>query len=551
MYRQFIRSSLTNFSTSPKKALEKAGPDANLMIYANVEALRKIQALNFRPENKQERLAWELVGLDVIQALSYSSSIKGKDFRDVFYVDIPAAARKGLLALFDGKELAADALAAAPKNSVAALALNISLEKLIDNLLALVAITPRAIAHASSSAGGGAGNFPRAHSDIPKDINALMAEKGLALNIDLRQELMNALTGQVVLSVNIPARHPKVAVGFPQPLLILKIKNVQALQNALKALRNACPNTVEFTDMRDGDNEIVVARQETVFGNNPAQIAYTIDKNDLIVSLYPLALREELHRRATPTNSLTEDLNYKAARSQLTGTPRALMYLDTAAIIVAVYDSLIPVWQMAPRDPRVNIAMLPTAALFMQNLSGNIGGLNTDANGITIERYSPISMTLVSPIAAGLILPVLTHSRESAQRTASMSNLRQFSFACTIYTDVPANGGKFPEDLTALLPDYIMDVRVFRNPRFSDQPVGYIYVAGSTPKDATNILAYENVPISQAHQGRSILCVAGNVEFVDDVQFKQRLDETKKQIEAAGGKFKLMPIDFTQIKAAP
>src|SRR6185436_2756247 len=105
-------------------------------------------------------------------------------------------------------------------------------------------------------------------------------------------------TGQGIFSVSMAAKHPKLAVGFPQPLLSLGIKDMTAFKSLVGALRNAAKDNFEFSELSVGDNEIVTMRERFTQGREPGQLAYTIDKKDVIVSLYPLAIREELNRRA-------------------------------------------------------------------------------------------------------------------------------------------------------------------------------------------------------------------------------------------------------------
>lgn len=368
-----------------KKALEKAGPDCDVLAFVNLESLLKNPILDIKPRNDAEKAGWDAAGLKSIRAFSYCSGVKGKGIREAFFIDVPAADRKGILGLVEDEGLDAAALCAAPRNSIFATAFKVTPEKLFEKVLDIATT-----------------QVPNAREQV--NTFALMA--GQQLNLDIKKEVFNALSGQAVFSISIPARSSKLAIGFPQPLLIIGIKDVPALKNTLSALRKAVQDNLTFSELSDGEHELVVAREKFPQGPQAGQIAYTVDKNDLIVSLYPMALREELRRRAGGGNpnlagSLADDPDFVAARANLTGKPQALAYIDTGALATAAYSVLIPVAQLAPRPPEVDLNALPTPDVIFQNLGGTVFDFGSDADGIMAEGYSPTgSFSLMAPAIA-------------------------------------------------------------------------------------------------------------------------------------------------------
>src|SRR6187399_2901197 len=100
----------------------------------------------------------------------------------------------------------------------------------------------------------------------------------------------------------------------------------------------------------EGGKTIVVARQKEFAADGIHQFCFTVDGDDLLFSIYPLALREEIKRRAGKGGRLDDDPDFNLARANTTGQPHAMMYLDTAALATAAYDVLIPIAQVQARD---------------------------------------------------------------------------------------------------------------------------------------------------------------------------------------------------------
>ncbi|HYF47973.1 MAG TPA: hypothetical protein VEJ63_01105 [Planctomycetota bacterium] len=428
------------------KTVKKAGDNTDLLLYLNVAELLKNPLLNLKPENENDRLAWNALGLEGINSVSYALEVQGKSLREVAYVDAPAAMRKGVLALMDGEQLDPQALAAAPRNSVFAMAWQLTPDKIVEKLIALASF-----------------ENPNAKADF----DAWLGAQGNAIGVDLKKDLFAALTGQSVLSVSMQPHHPKLGVAFPQVVLSVGIKDVAALKNLLKGLRDAVKEKVEVTDTLLPDREIVTARQRFADGRNPAQISYCIDQNDLLVSLYPLALRDELNRRAQmrqPTGadarplagSLVDDPDFKTASGKLSGKPGAMIYADTGAIAVALYDTLIPVAQLAPRDNKVDLNALPTSDVLMQNLGGTVFGLNADADGVVAEGYSP---TGVVSFMSMLVPAALQERRQQMRARAAQARDRQQETLNVVSQALQAyakdNNGDYPAAVTDLKGKYL------------------------------------------------------------------------------------------------
>jgi hypothetical protein len=171
---------------------------------------------------------------------------------------------------------------------------------------------------------------------------------------------------------------------------------------------------------------------------------------------------------------------------------------------------------------------------------GRLGGRGLAIAGVAVGT---VGLLLVLAMAA-LLLPVLARAREQARRASSANNLANMVKCCHLYADATPNLGRFPDDPTVLYTGYVKDWRVFKNPRFPEEDVGYIYLPGSTPEDARNVIFYENVPEGRAKEGRNVAIAAGRVDWVTDQEFQAALSSTRQALE---GKVTPIPISISKI----
>jgi prepilin-type processing-associated H-X9-DG protein len=168
--------------------------------------------------------------------------------------------------------------------------------------------------------------------------------------------------------------------------------------------------------------------------------------------------------------------------------------------------------------------------------------------GLRNTGSSPLVMIGVTSVGAGLLLPVLARAREQARRASSANNLSNMVKCCHLYADAAANNGKFPKDAAELYPDYLRDIRVFKNPRFADADIGYVYVPGSTPEAADHVVFYESIPEDVVSEGLNVAFSDGHVEWVDTDEFEAHLETTQKALKAAGVEMKPVSISVKALQ---
>jgi hypothetical protein len=423
------------------KALQKAGTDSDLLLHVNFEEMRKTGMLNVKPHNDQEARVWAAFGLEGIRSFSYAVSLRGKAVREAFFIDSPAANRKGLMTIMDSaSQLDSGALSSAPKESLGAFALKADPEKLLEKL----------------------GDIGQLENPDAKDkIQQALTQLGQTLNIDVKKQLFNALTGQMIFSVS-AASKAKLGVGFPDMLLTLPMKDPQAAKTTLDAIRKVAGDKFEFTEIAQGDKIIVNAHEKNAVGKDPGHLSYVMDKNDLILSLNPLALRKELKRRETAAanvKNLTDDADFKTATTALAGTPQFLLYADTPSIAGAAYDLALTVAQLKGKDPNVDIAALPPGDSLTQHLVPSAFSVGADADGLVVSGYSPVtpiglfSIAIVDGVAKGKFNGGAAGDRGDMPAPAQHGVLNQIGGDLKAYAD--ANNGNYPATLKEMQPKYL------------------------------------------------------------------------------------------------
>ena len=104
-----------------------------------------------------------------------------------------------------------------------------------------------------------------------------------------------------------------------------------------------------------------------------------------------------------------------------------------------------------------------------------------------VTGYLGLVMLLLSPLLAGIALPVFGEVKERGMQTKALSEAKQVGTACKIYaTD---HDGKFPAKLEDLVPDYLPDATLlgckYPDPK---NPVPWEYSGGSEKDEPTKVL---------------------------------------------------------------
>lgn len=430
----------------------KVGQDADALVFFNVEAGRKIPEMNLAPKAEREKRAVEMAGLDQVRALSYSLAFKDENIQEMLFVDCPTEGRRGLMAMLDNEPIEADAIGTMPRNAVFASAWRVDPVQFLHRIIELVgAVNP----------------------GDPERIEHEIAKLNGELKIDFRKDLLAAFTGEILFSLAMPAKHPKLGLGFPQPIFRMGVKNTAAAEKALSIFRQMGKDTFNYTELGAGNRTITVARTQKPVGDDLLQICWVLADKQILMSIFPLALRDELQRieaspatGAEPTSGLTADPQFKLVRSRLGPSHRMMFYMDVSAMATAFYNIYVPLAQLNPKiaPPNVDMNNLPPSDFLTRSLGGLLVGVNADAEGLTLESCSATGLwTTLVPMAAIGIRSADRRARARAEAAAGQPDgeaelapgrqmLREINIRLMAYAQ--DHNGNFPAKLDELVPNY-------------------------------------------------------------------------------------------------
>lgn len=153
---------------------------------------------------------------------------------------------------------------------------------------------------------------------------------------------------------------------------------------------------------------------------------------------------------------------------------------------------------------------------------------------ITSGPAVPMGSVASTGVMAGLLLPALSSARERARRTKCASNLKQIGFALHLFS--ADNDERFPESMDQLRPNYIRDDRVFACPSGGG---GYVYVSGLSAASEPGCIVAFDAEGNHKGDGRNVLFVGGNVEWMTEERFQEALAKTRDLARAAGREIRL------------
>jgi hypothetical protein len=451
--------------------------------------------------------------------------------------------------------------------------------------------------------------IPMIHS-ILSDEEAASFEEALGqinqrCNFNLQKDLLENLTGEAVSAVT-PIDTGAPLSMSPGMVTSFGMKNPAKMDECLRKLAAVVNTLPSPTGLKMQVKPVPHGAHTIQYFSGVTGLSFCIVGDRLLMASSVNAMRRSLDQLAK-NDDITANKEFQETLARLSGRPFDVKNLPagfsysrdestgsgalltttlgitsvTAAMAgLAEMSNPVPIVQRATADPmseilgmlqrpsgQVALAVINSVDLgfwpdegFFAKYRRTKGAVTAfDANVLILRTELPppipgmksggsiLPMVAVTSIAAGLVLPVLARARESARRVSSASNMNQLAKACYMFADVPANGD-FPDDPRKLFPKFVADPRVFSNPRFADQAVGFIYVSGiSLTDDEGLLLLYENVPAQYAAQGRNVLTVNGMVQFASNEAFQQLLKKTEEAIKKREGKMTLLPLDTSRL----
>jgi prepilin-type processing-associated H-X9-DG protein len=175
--------------------------------------------------------------------------------------------------------------------------------------------------------------------------------------------------------------------------------------------------------------------------------------------------------------------------------------------------------------------MLPSIDTYIERMEPGLRYVRKTADGIE-SHYKGTGLEVGmggaagAGMAAAILMPALSRTKQIAQRVVSGTNLKAIGTASIIYAN--DFDGKFPSTFDDLVKEADLSPKSFENPRSPKgfTGPGYFLVAGLTENSpADTVLAYENPAFVQDDQV-NVLYTDGHVAAESRETLKQKLKET-------------------------
>lgn len=243
--------------------------------------------------------------------------------------------------------------------------------------------------------------------------------------------------------VNIPGPKGR-SVAIPTPYLVIfaKVPDEQ-LYTQLSQLLKDKKAPVVVADQPEGK---VIGMPGPLPLPVPVQPALIQAPGYLFITSHPEAVWSMLKVRAGKAPGLTSTDEYKKIAAGIPTTGNAWSYLSPRfAAVLQQYQ------QMAIEDAATPEAGEALKALMSKQLAYSFGVAQVTATGHNFVSNASLSgpqqllvMEVgVAAIAAGMILPIVSKSRDQAKTVASANNLRQVGLGLQAYAE--AHNGNFPQ----------------------------------------------------------------------------------------------------------
>lgn len=538
-------AAITNLKTLSRDegfvaAVKKTRPDGAIVTYANLEAVAALgeRTLAQQDPNSAKKLSAFLDASGLRGAKRYISvsGFDGKDWATQTFVDAPSP-RTGLLASAAGP-VDPVLLKAVPADATFFASTRLDLAQGIRDLQAALG---------------------KSDPEALKNFNMVLGAAHQAAGTSVLSNLLDPLgTDWVVYSsptVNSTGVLGLVVVNKPDDAVKLK-----------KALVTASINLTNWANigMSHGQNAGDPAKQMSVHGAmtkiGDADVYYlalpvfapswTIVDGRLYLGLYPQSVGAAARSTKRGGPSLVEGEKYKAALARLGVTsPTGTSYNDLPAVVGtgSWYPSFLMLTRYAGFGDLFGLTLpeplLPPIDTLMANLGPATSATWADDAGFYSKSIVPfpgapmlseqgaVGLGGVGGAALGtsILLPSLNRARETANRVASASNLKQIGMGMLLYSN--ENRNRYPDDFATLLKTQDLSPQVMLSPRagsgipadvttpearvaYVAEHADYVYLGKGLKNDtpAETIVVYEKP--DGLDDGINVLFADGHVEFL-------------------------------------
>lgn len=503
--------------------LSKVSTRGDLMVgYADFPGLITLMQETLAAEDEQEvsdavKQVWQALGLGHLREKIVRISIADSGLAADAYVSF-SGPRQGLMAMMH--PVKADVFQVVDASAIEAFAWNWDWAGTYDLIL----------------------NTVRQLSE-PEDFNEIrqgITELERQLDLSIRQDLLEPLSGPMVVYTMPPGSVPQVAMGGA--ICVAKLTDPEAFTAAVQKVLQL------GAALSQGQLQVST---QTISGRTyhcwalpamamvQAMPTWTIVDNYWVCSTnVPLCAYGADRVQGHSGQSLASNESFVNLCAEVpTQSLLTLGYTDSRIKMQATYQALQQIWPMATMmaaQAQVQLPfILPSINHLIEDLKPamtytweDAQGIHAHLQGATVELGAIAGVSL----GAGILMPALARTRQLAVRMTSGTNLSAIGKACLVYAC--DHEDDLPPDLETLVQEDYLDAALLRSKmrQKNADDSDYLYISQSMDNDHRNIVAYDNPKGLKAYDGVNVLYLDCHVQFIKMDEFEQQLDETYQRL---------------------
>ncbi|GEM_PF-442792 len=449
---------------------EETAPEGNasFLLYADVpgwiQSFRAMMGENEKDAAESDRIL-DAVGIEGLEAFGMAVSLTEEGVRDRIYLHAPGP-RKGVLKMLTPKVTSMPALPMVPEDAVSFMAMNIDLARTWDRAFEMIKQVDEEM-----------------WADLTAEIEKFEKDAGVMIRTDLLGSMGGEVSSWSVF--------PEGGGVFPHSVTSVVMKDPIAFEATLQRLYDAAGMERRDLTWKDRSIRYFVAKLpeaeegmpgrpggppgprrrggmdmlgnfgpgEMIMMNLTSFSAYFIEGGTLYTSNLVQTLKTFIDERGKPVKTPLKDASeFKKLMEKMPGDPGIVLYYDLDSTFRLVYNSLLPIAQMAEVFLRRGLgvpfetAALPTADAVSRHLSPSLTAVANRPGGVLVSSYSTTGVTTGAllgvvgvGVTAAVAIPGLMRSRSGANETSAIASLKAIStgqemFKNAVAVDQNVNG---------------------------------------------------------------------------------------------------------------